>query len=263
MAGRIRSIKPEILEDDEVVGLSDAAWRLWVSMFVLADDFGNLPSSERFLASRVWQDSSRRLAAILGELRRAHRVNLYAVDGRTYAHICNWEKHQRIDNAGKRKVPPPEEGAPIETFAEIRGESPRLAAGLDGIGLDGMGRDGSAEGTGADAPDQTQVIRKSRGTRLPDDWAPDPIEHAHSWHQIARSRALTVGQVAEAQAKFKDHWRAAPGQRGVKVDWEATWRNWLRGTSAGPAYRPRPGNGVQQQPAEGEQGWKPGLVVNK
>jgi hypothetical protein len=27
---------------------------------------------------------------------------------------------------------------------------------------------------------------------------------------------------------FVDYWIAQPGQRGVKVDWEATWRNWMR-----------------------------------
>jgi hypothetical protein len=28
--------------------------------------------------------------------------------------------------------------------------------------------------------------------------------------------------------KFIDYWRAQPGQRGVKLDWPATWRNWMR-----------------------------------
>jgi len=27
---------------------------------------------------------------------------------------------------------------------------------------------------------------------------------------------------------FVDYWIAQPGQRGVKLDWEATWRNWMR-----------------------------------
>lgn len=29
-------------------------------------------------------------------------------------------------------------------------------------------------------------------------------------------------------ARFVDYWRAQPGQRGVKTDWPATWRNWMR-----------------------------------
>lgn len=27
---------------------------------------------------------------------------------------------------------------------------------------------------------------------------------------------------------FRDHWRSQPGAKGVKSDWAATWRNWLR-----------------------------------
>lgn len=27
---------------------------------------------------------------------------------------------------------------------------------------------------------------------------------------------------------FKDYWIAQPGQKGVKTDWDATWRNWVR-----------------------------------
>jgi hypothetical protein len=29
-------------------------------------------------------------------------------------------------------------------------------------------------------------------------------------------------------AKFRDYWIAQPGQRGVKLDWNATFRNWVR-----------------------------------
>jgi uncharacterized protein YdaU (DUF1376 family) len=31
---------------------------------------------------------------------------------------------------------------------------------------------------------------------------------------------------------FKDHWIAQSGQKGVKLDWDATWRNWVRNTYA-------------------------------
>jgi len=32
--------------------------------------------------------------------------------------------------------------------------------------------------------------------------------------------------------KFKDYWISQPGQKGVKLDWNATWRNWVRTTNA-------------------------------
>ena len=28
--------------------------------------------------------------------------------------------------------------------------------------------------------------------------------------------------------KFRDYWIGAPGTKGVKADWQATWRNWCR-----------------------------------
>lgn len=49
---------------------------------------------------------------------------------------------------------------------------------------------------------------------------------------------------AEREApKFRDYWLAQPGQRGVKLDWLATWRNWCRkalemNSGPGPPERP-------------------------
>ena len=53
----------------------------------------------------------------------------------------------------------------------------------------------------------------ARGTRLPPDWM--PTEHLEWKTELE---------------KFKDYWAAQPGLRGVKSDWPATWRNWIRRT---------------------------------
>lgn len=29
-------------------------------------------------------------------------------------------------------------------------------------------------------------------------------------------------------ATFADYWQALPGAKAVKLDWEKTWRNWIR-----------------------------------
>jgi len=60
-----------------------------------------------------------------------------------------------------------------------------------------------------------------RGTRLPEDWKPKPED-------IEAARAALGENARREFQKFRDHWRAQPGQRGVKVDWDATWRNWVR-----------------------------------
>jgi hypothetical protein len=137
VAGRIRSIKPEILEDEEVAGLSDGAWRLWVSLWALADDHGNARSTTKWLAGQIWWVHGRdpiEVEKLIAELVQANRIELYAVRTERYLHLRNWEKHQRIDNAGKPRVPLPEEGQPASAmFCDI---SPRVAANLSESPLD-------------------------------------------------------------------------------------------------------------------------------
>ena len=129
---RIRTIKPEILEDANTAGLSDSAFRLFVAMIVLADDHGNVRADDRWLGGQVWWarsacGDSPRVAEILGELSDAQVSGLYECRSQHYASISGWQKHQRIDNAGKPRVPLPSDGSPIS--AEILRESPRFAAG--------------------------------------------------------------------------------------------------------------------------------------
>jgi hypothetical protein len=125
MAGRIRSIKPETLEDERPAALSDAAWRLWVSMWLLADDHGNCRASGTWLAAQVWwaHEHPPDVDALLAELERAGSIRRYVVRGQAYAHVERWERHQRIDNAGKSRVPTPDEA----DASEIRRESPRAS----------------------------------------------------------------------------------------------------------------------------------------
>jgi hypothetical protein len=63
-----------------------------------------------------------------------------------------------------------------------------------------------------------------RATRLPEGWEPD--ESMRAWYR-AQPFPSTLSPWAETE-KFIDYWRAQPGQRGVKLDWPATWRNWMR-----------------------------------
>jgi hypothetical protein len=78
----------------------------------------------------------------------------------------------------------------------------------------------------------TSRPRNERGTRLPDDWR--PLEAAY---------VVPDGVDVHAEyAKFCDYWRAQPGTKGRKTDWEATWRNWLR-RAAETTTRPRAPNG--------------------
>jgi len=103
-------------------------------------------------------------------------------------------------------------------------------------------------------PQETQVVSKDnpnqepitinhkpikenkRGSRLPQDWF--LTKSMGDWATQERPD-LDVRQVAE---QFKDYWIAQAGQKGVKLDWDATWRNWIRNTKA---VKPNPYDAVR------------------
>ena len=64
-----------------------------------------------------------------------------------------------------------------------------------------------------------------RGSRLPADWELSPSDGNIS---MAVAALGSYDRVDAEEAKFKDYWISQPGQKGVKLDWSATWRNWIR-----------------------------------
>lgn len=107
MSGRIRSLKPEWLDDQALYESSDAARVLSAALILLADDHGNGRAGEMWLSARVFpgrpikhlREAMKRLVAI-------RYCSLYESDGQAYFSIRNWAKHQKVDKPGKRKVPP-------------------------------------------------------------------------------------------------------------------------------------------------------------
>lgn len=69
------------------------------------------------------------------------------------------------------------------------------------------------------------IGKTARGTRLPSPFEPD--------FQFAVDQGIQ--NTLEEAAKFRDYWSAQPGQKGVKLDWQATWRNWCRNAKKNPA----------------------------
>ncbi len=289
MSRRIRSIKPEILEDEATAGLTSDAWRVFVSMFVIADDHGNLRADPDWLACQIFWKSkpSRDIRESLATLSEK-LVLFYSVGGQRYASIRNWKKHQRVDHPGKPAVPGPELGFP-ETLATLSRDSREnlarptetLATDLDldldldriGPGVGGEHEGGSlrapppsasppvTDGTMATqdrpenepttgtrhiapsestSPPPKSTSRKSgkdtRAQRLPEGWSPPE-------DVVDALRAEFGGDPLTCLPRFRDYWAGVPGQRGTKLDWPATFRNWVRTeASRGTFGGARPGS---------------------
>lgn len=69
------------------------------------------------------------------------------------------------------------------------------------------------------------VKAAKRGTRMHEAWYPTQT----AIDTIRREYPFVDNDWLRSQHRqFIDYWIAAPGQKGVKLDWDATWRNWMR-----------------------------------
>jgi hypothetical protein len=64
--------------------------------------------------------------------------------------------------------------------------------------------------------------KQSRGTRLPADWKPSEEQIAFCKTERPDLHPVATGD------RFRDFWIAQAGSKGVKLDWDAVWRNWVR-----------------------------------
>ena len=69
---------------------------------------------------------------------------------------------------------------------------------------------------------QEPIVKATKGSRLSTDF-----ELPDSWTEFCQAERpdLNPQKVFDT---FKDYWTAKAGAAGVKLDWQATWRNWVR-----------------------------------
>ncbi len=199
MSGRIRSLKPEWLEDEPLVACSSDARVLSAALIVLADDYGNGRGGELFLTSRVFPGKSREtLARALEELVRIRYVELYEIDGQRYFSIRNWKKHQRVDHPGKPIVPKKPDAS--------RESREGLASPPESLEVDL--RPTTDEGKGGDLPPPPEEPARPlprdpfgdslRGKRTQDD--PDVLRLFEAWKVAHGFSGAKFRQPADARA---------------------------------------------------------------
>jgi uncharacterized protein YdaU (DUF1376 family) len=72
-------------------------------------------------------------------------------------------------------------------------------------------------------------VESTRASRLPDNW--EPTDAMVQFCKTERPE-LKLKDVAD---QFRDYWIAQAGAKGRKVNWDATWRNWVRNQRTAPA----------------------------
>lgn len=87
-----------------------------------------------------------------------------------------------------------------------------------------------------DAPAaQPPAPKTVRASRLPADWK---LPEAWEAWALQEHPSWTPDGVRRVADQFRDYWTAKGGADARKVDWEATWRNWVRREKS-PAGSPR------------------------
>lgn len=85
--------------------------------------------------------------------------------------------------------------------------------------------------------------RASRGTRIDPNWSPTMAER-----EFAIAEGLSTSEINREAARFRDYWKGRAGAGGVKLDWSATWQNWIRTAAEKLGRAPRRPDGA---PASG------------
>ncbi len=215
MSGRIRTIKPELLEDAIIAGLSDSAFRVFVGMIVLADDYGNLRAEHGWLRGQIYWSAkpAKTVEGSCAELGRPYGdsqavlVTYYSVRGQFYAHINGWSKHQKVQHPGKPRVPGPElrdDGESHETLSKIpESLTPDLRPPTSDL----------------DHDRKAPLEPRTRKAALPDNWEPDERDVG-----FARDRAWSPEKTSGEGAKFAAYHLA----RGSTMkDWHRAWQTWV------------------------------------
>lgn len=95
---RIRTIKPEFFTSEDIVSLTPLARLFYVSLWCEADREGRFEWKPKTFKLRYLPGDNCDVVDLAQELIDAQLVLLYEVDGKTYAEIPSFIKHQVINN---------------------------------------------------------------------------------------------------------------------------------------------------------------------
>jgi hypothetical protein len=271
---RARNIKPAILINEDLAALPMSTRWLFVGLWMLADREGRLEDRPRRIKAEVFPYDDVDVDEALASLASSAFIQRYTAFGQAYIQVTNFKKHQRPhSNEAASEIPPPptdgvgaSEKAPespqnIETAnqGEQHG-TPRLAALRPDTGYlipdslipdTGLSERASAlDAADAAPPTQpppepesisTSPKKAERGQRIPSDFVPSAA--LRQW--AADELGLDAAAIERETAKFCDHFR---GSGKTKIDWPATWRNWMRNAAEGTFGRGRASPGLTGTP---------------
>lgn len=156
----------------------------------------------RVALSKVTGLSQQQIRTALEKLKSTSDITIEATNQFSIITLVNWDKYQDADEAPTSEQPAkqPTNNQQSTTTKEINNinKSPN--------------------------GDINTPTRAKKAERLPDDWVLPA-----AWGHWAIENSVLNEQTIRREAEiFGDYWRAKAGQESRKLDWFATWRNWIR-----------------------------------
>lgn len=138
------------------------------------------------------------------------------------------EKRKQEDNSEIRRQAAQKRWDKRGTSADARGKQVKSHSDANAMQMDmqtNMQNDAfhisSSSSTAIEKETPIGVSKKKIGTRIP-----ETFELSAEMREYARTRAPNVSVELEHE-KFRNYWKAKAGRDGTKLDWAATWRNWI------------------------------------
>lgn len=222
---RARNIKPGFFKN-EILGVADPLYSLlFEGLWVLADREGRLEDRPLRIKAEIFPyREGLSMDNMLDWLDKNGFIRRYTSQGKKCILVLEFVKHQNPHkNEAESELPAPDEAEKVSELIGTRSEE-LGSARADSLYSDSLSTDSRVEAK--------KQKRDATASRLPADWEPSDEDVTFC---VSERKDLDPKGVAD---RFRDYWHAQPGQKGRKIDWSATWRNWVRNER--PAVRGSP-----------------------
>lgn len=254
---RARNIKPGFFKNEVLAELGAFDRLLFIGLWCLADREGRIEDRPKRIKMELFPCDDYQVEHGLQALQQAGFIERYTCAEIAVIEVVNFAKHQSPHGTEKDSELPDRNGdftvherskngcvtgtkRKANVDPTLNNVNPSLDNALnpDSLNPDSLipdspnpeeqehaAADATVAAEGPEKPPIPDQPKTSRGTRLPKDWTL-PADWL-AWALNDRPEFPTATMEREGQ-KFADHWRAATGKNATKLDWFATWRNWVR-----------------------------------
>jgi uncharacterized protein YdaU (DUF1376 family) len=188
-------------------------------LMVMWKERGRIPNDDLILARIA------RMTPTKWQKMKPSLMVFFRVDGETISHKRLEKEFQKAKNLGEIRSEIGKRGADAKRLKSLNTEKAIGSALL---------KQKPSKQQPSQTPDSIKernteplvLSKEKRGTRLPPDFVPDVT----GWN-LAQELGYNTQMAQGEFDNFLDYWRSVPGAKGLKLDWQATFRTWIRRAS--------------------------------